>query len=653
MSSQKNIVPAGAEDLAEDDPATTSGHIQTPGTDENQRRTKWLCRLGLIVPYAAILLLQLRMISNIWSWDLSGFDTSCYFLGAARWHQFGKGLDSSFYPLYQMFLGSMLFIKNDPVFACVMHRVLILSALSVSILALYRRLFPPTIAWLVTAWWVIQSVDYGATVEIHLFGFFFAVIACLIAGRKSSLARGLALAWLAIGGILVRSEMIMAFAALAGCTLYQEVLQSRLQGTVEWRRIASSYGLPLALSACFIVWFFNAFATEGPDFLTGIDSRQRQFQSQMYALSYVERHPDDKPWRWMIQSSHYVNLSFHRPFISCWQGMMDNPREMISFFAFNAKLVPSAIQLLLFDDYFGSTCPDVRLLEHHGKSQVLALILAVASLVSLSLAIFKSVKCRDFRWLKNGGWTAIALACTALPSLVVMISGRPRPEYLYPLGLLLRWLIAAGIIFCAARWWNTWNFRFGKMIFVVFAACLFIMPIRSQNGFLPRRVYYTLLQPFEAQLLECQLNHKKVIWPLPASGPYPFELSSWLTVQPILNYLLNTHRNLLCDSNCGTNRVFCAEIHWADLRGPEADSIDTVISHTTAGRKLSDELVKANAQMIMINQQYALVPQVAEFMRNAPENGWNSLSVQGIGPERLWLYFRPFRALGQNQSGGI
>jgi hypothetical protein len=56
--------------------------------------------------------------------------------------------------------------------------------------------------------------------------------------------------------------------------------------------------------------------------------------------------------------------------------------------------------------------------------------------------------------------------------------------------------------------------------------------------------------------------------------------------------------------------------------------------------------------MIMINQQYALVPQVAEFIRNAPENGWNTLSVQGIGPERLWLYFRPFCALGQNQSGG-
>jgi hypothetical protein len=541
-----------------------------------------------------------------------------------------------------MFLGSMLFIKNDPIFACVMHRVLILSALSVSILALYRRFFSPTIAWLVSAWWVVQSVDYGAAFEIHLFSFFFSVIACLIAGRKSSLSRGLALAWLSIGGILVRSEMILAFAALAGCTLYQEVLQSRRQGIVEWRRIAGSYGLPLALSASFIVWFFNVFAAAGPNILTAIDSRQRFFQTQAYAQSYVRRHHEDKPWQWATQSSKYVNLSFHRQTISCWQGIVDNPREMLNFFAFNAKLVPSGIQLLLFDDYLGSISPGGLPHVHHRLSQILTSVFSAVSLISLSFAIFKSLKCRDWRWLKNGGWTGIALGCVALPSLIVMIAGRPGPEYIYPFGLLLRWLIVAGAIFCAAPQLRNWGPRASTMICFIVAACLFTMPVSLDQGFAERRFYYAFLQPFKAQLLECQLHQKQVIWSLSTSGPYPFELSNWLLVQPVFNYLLDTQRGELSRPNYGIDvRLFYP-------RGPEAGSIDNIISRIVPGQNLSDALVKANAQMIMIDQHYAAEPKVAEFMRSAPKDGWKLLSSRDTGTKQLWLYFRPYCALGTN-----
>jgi hypothetical protein len=168
------------------------------------------------------------------------------------------------------------------------------------------------------------------------------------------------------------------------------------------------------------------------------------------------------------------------------------------------------------------------------------------------------------------------------------------------------------------------------------------MPVSLNQGFAERRFYYAFLQPFKAQLLECQLHQKQVVWPLSTSGPYPFELSNWLLVQPVFNYLLDTQRGELSRPNYGIDvRLFYP-------RGPAAGSIDNIISRIVPGQNLSDALVKANAQMIIIDQHYAAEPKVAEFMRNTPGNGWNMLSVQGTGTKQLWLYFRPYFALGTN-----
>ncbi|HEY9719796.1 MAG TPA: hypothetical protein V6C69_20115, partial [Trichormus sp.] len=82
--------------------------------------------------------------------------------------------------------------------------------------------------------------------------------------------------------------------------------------------------------------------------------------------------------------------------------------------------------------------------------------------------------------------------------------------------------------------------------------------------------------------------------------------------------------------------------------GPEAGSIDNIISRIVPGQNLSDALVKANAQMIMIDQHYAAEPKVAEFMRSAPKDGWKLLSSRDTGTKQLWLYFRPYCALGTN-----
>ena len=43
----------------------------------------------------------------------------------------------------------------------ILHRMLIVLALAVLVLALMRRLLPPGIAWMAAAWWVVLPIDFN------------------------------------------------------------------------------------------------------------------------------------------------------------------------------------------------------------------------------------------------------------------------------------------------------------------------------------------------------------------------------------------------------------------------------------------------------------------------------------------------------------
>jgi hypothetical protein len=112
--------------------------------------------------YVAILLLQLKIIWGMWWYkDLTSGDTSYYLLGGVGW--FHDGITSFVWsPLYCSFIGELFHISSDAYTIVILHRMLILLALAVLVLALMRRLLPPAIAWMAAAWWVVMPIDFDA-----------------------------------------------------------------------------------------------------------------------------------------------------------------------------------------------------------------------------------------------------------------------------------------------------------------------------------------------------------------------------------------------------------------------------------------------------------------------------------------------------------
>src|SRR5580658_10431361 len=127
--------------------------------------------------YVTILLLQLKVIWGMWWYkDMAMGDTEEYFIYAAGWLRDGK---TSFVwsPLYSWFVAELFRFSSDAYTVLILHRVLIIMALAVLVLALMRRLLPPWIAWMAAAWWAVEPIDFNDLYEVHMF----AVIPLLLA----------------------------------------------------------------------------------------------------------------------------------------------------------------------------------------------------------------------------------------------------------------------------------------------------------------------------------------------------------------------------------------------------------------------------------------------------------------------------------------
>src|SRR5262245_66109973 len=101
-----------------------------------------------------LLLLQLRLLWGIQHRDLAIGDESGYYNRAFLWFK-DLSVDIVWSPLYTAFLGTLMHLSSDAWVVTTAHRVLVILALDVMILALMRRLLPPWVASLTAAWWVV------------------------------------------------------------------------------------------------------------------------------------------------------------------------------------------------------------------------------------------------------------------------------------------------------------------------------------------------------------------------------------------------------------------------------------------------------------------------------------------------------------------
>lgn len=390
--------------------------------------------------YLTIFLLQLKVVWGIWQYrDLTIGDTAGYFARGYLWFD-NFLVDIIWSPLYTAFYGTLLYFSTDAYVVTILHRLIIVFALTFLVLALMRRLLPHGIAWLLAAWWAILPINFDALFEVHLFAVIPVLVAWLLILYKSSpRTRGGALAIMFGASVLVRNELILATAILAAICVYWEIrLAKKIEGQVisRWRTYSLSYGLPLLLAVLLNLFFYTRSVNKFPQLLAASAPKHTVNMCQVYAFGYQQRHPEWKKSPW-TQCYELMVADFGKDLLPLSEMLQRNPAAVLKNILWNISLTPNGIQVLLFNATSGTVSPDYVPVQLRSLT---ALVLSIITGSVLIVGLFLLYQERHYwwkYWLQDRalGWLAmlslVAVACIIIPTQ------RPRPSYLFTLGILL------------------------------------------------------------------------------------------------------------------------------------------------------------------------------------------------------------------------
>jgi hypothetical protein len=406
------------------------------------------------VAYGLLLLLQLKMVWGIWAYrDVTTGDTVAYFANAYRWFT-GFSTDLAFSPLYTCFYGSFLFLNDDPVWATFAHRVVIVLAATVLVLAVLRQLLPAGIAWLCAAWWAVLPIVFNTLYEVHLFAAIPVLIAWLLLLTASGPGRRAAgLGVLAAATVLVRNELSIPTAVLGVILAATERWHLRAGHTRAGATVLA-YATAAGLAAGLCAAAYQAAFVKFPALSSILKEKHTLNMAQVYAFGHQQRHPEWalSPW---TQSQELMDQTFGGHDLTLREMMAANPRATAEHFAWNASLTPSGLQLLLFSRASGSVSPDYdyKVLDRLNSRVATALTVALLALWAVGLGVLWRGR-REWwhgwlspRWL---GWAAMFAVATVVP--LVIATQRPRPSYLFAFGVSLIALTGMCLHAATTRW---------------------------------------------------------------------------------------------------------------------------------------------------------------------------------------------------------
>jgi hypothetical protein len=407
------------------------------------------------VAYLAIVLLQLKVVWGMW-WvkDLTSGDTSEYFLHGYRWYEKGANV-IAWSPLYTTFYGSLLFLSRDAYVATLAHRLFIVFALALLVLTLMRRLLAPWAAWLVTAWWVVLPINYDTLYEVHLFVVVPLVGALIVLTRPGPWRRGIALAAFLATTLLMRNEFLIATAGLAA-------LCAAAEAHSRWRRqqrgSLTPYLVPVLGAVALTCVFYARSSVKYPQLTDALRRKHNLNVCQIVAYGYQQRHTEWTPSPWTECQGLMVQL-FDRPELSLGEAIRANPSAIWEHLLWNTRLIPGGVQLLLFNEISGSESPDYAPIRRGSST---AGLLSIAWLGLLAVALLGQVRERRYWWTTWIGprrWAWAGLGLLAATAGFVMLMQRPRPSYLFPLGLGLMVSTGLALQMVARRWPTRWMRR--------------------------------------------------------------------------------------------------------------------------------------------------------------------------------------------------
>jgi hypothetical protein len=416
-----------------------------------------LARAGALVAsplfaYAAVLALQLRVIWNMWRHeDLTGGDSSYYFVLAAAWAHHLRD-DVVWSPLYTNFWGTILAVVGDVYTAAMAHRTAIVLAAAVLVLALLRALLEPALAMLLAVWWVVLPPNFNVLYEVHLFGLLPVLVAALLVRRDPGRqALGIALAVLAGTTLLLRNELVLATAIFGVAVVVHEVRIRRV-GKVSISDYARAYLLPLGIVCLFLCGAYWRSDIRGEEAQTALRAKHTLNVCQIYAFSYQQRHPAQFVGNPFVDCAPLMRRTFGRPMPSFLQATTANPRAIADYVAWNGRLLPSGLQVSLFGATVTEDNPDYIPVKNGARYPLVLSLVLLAVLIAglaLMLADWGYWRCR----LAPAAWAYLVLGAVAVSALVVALTQRPRPEYMY--GFVAGVLVLTGI--CASALLRRWG----------------------------------------------------------------------------------------------------------------------------------------------------------------------------------------------------
>lgn len=407
--------------------------------------------------YLTILLLQIKVTWGMWRFrDLTWGDTSQYFIGAYRWHHSGS-VAITWSPLYTSFYGSLMNLSEDAVVVTALHRWLIVIILAVLVLALMRRLLPYGVAWLMAAWWVVLPINFDALYEVHLFAVIPVMCAALlIFGRPARWCRAGALALLLATTLLMRNEFLIAtltFGAFIVVAAFWDRRNASGRGGLNVRVLAA-YAVPLVFVGLLTAYYYRH-AIDAGSIRSLLRSKHTVNLCQTYAFGYQQRYSDftKSPW---TECQELMTRVYGTPLPTFTEALRRNPPAMLKHFLWNVTLIPNGVEVLLFGSCFGAANPDYAPV----KTSWVALPLTGVLLVLLAAGLTELLRKRRYwweAWVKERRWGWLLLVAVAVTALVVMITQRPRPSYLFAFGIFLRAVAGMSLFVIFERWaWRKW-----------------------------------------------------------------------------------------------------------------------------------------------------------------------------------------------------
>lgn len=406
-----------------------------------------------VIGYAAILGLLLKIVWGMWEWrDLTYGDTSFYNLNAHEWLQggrFKRSSDLSFSPLYTVFYSWFIGAFTSDYAATICHRLAILFILGPAILLLCRLALPRGVAWFIAAWWVVLPINWNSLYEVHLFALIMFVAGSCFAGlRDSTFARASGVACFFAGSLLVRNEFLLATGLLGAASAAWEFRSWKKSGNsvTSLARQLFKLAAPSLVVLLVSAFIFRSSFHSWKQVLADFNDRQRLNISQVYAFSYQQRHPEwtKNPW---ADGNELLKQDFGTTEVTFGTLVRTNPRAFWEHVGWNLRLLPSGLQLGMFNCFSGRDTPDF--IEFKGGSKFAKVASAIFCVViGAGIVCFLRRKVLWLRFLRGRrAWCWFAMATTLVPSMVAIVTQRPRPSYIFMMSLFL--MMLAGLCFSA------------------------------------------------------------------------------------------------------------------------------------------------------------------------------------------------------------